>query len=121
MNKSILLLSKICEETQVLIDVLEAANFGYFCRKVHTLDEAGVVLKTNPVDIFLVDKEYPDTALYGKLKKIRMNCPQLRIILLADQVSPQEMIKAQEHFIECFCPMREDFLTLINTIEQVIS
>lgn len=121
MKKFILLLSKGHEEIQTLVDVLEAANFGYTCRNAQELDEAVAVLKTAPVDIFLVDKEYPDPALYSRLRKLRLSYPHLRVILLADQVSADEMAKAQEHFIECFCPIREDYLTLINTIEQVIS
>lgn len=105
----------------MLVDVLTAAQFGYTCQPVQSFEDSMNLLKTKSFDIFLVDKEYPEEGLYRKLKKIKVKCPSLRILLLADEVSPKELMMAQEHFIEGFCPLRDDYTTLINTIEGVIS
>lgn len=121
MGKLIAMLSLIPAEIQMMKDVLEGAGFGYQCRIVSSFDDVARLMATETLDILLADKDYPDEALYRKIRKVRINAPRLRVIMLADQVTPQELGKATEHFIEAFCQKNDDFLTLINTIEQVIT
>lgn len=120
MNKIILILSESPAEIQLLTDVLEAADFGYECRIIQQMNDLNERLKIQAVDVLLVDKDFPDPGLYRKIKRMKIYYPSMRVIMLADQVMPHEMMKAQEHFIEGFCQKGEDYLTLINTIEQVI-
>lgn len=120
MNKLILILSDSPAEIQLLMDVLEAADFGYECRIIQHIDALSERLKKQAIDILLVDKDFPDPGLYRKIKRMKTNYPSMRVIMLADQVMPHELMKAQEHFIEGFCQKGDDYLTLINTIEQVI-
>jgi len=120
MRKLIFILSESLGEIQLLMDVLEAADFGYECRVIQFIDEVTERLKIQTADILLVDKDFPDPGLYRKIRRLKINYPSMRVIMLADQVMPHELMKAQEHFIEGFCQKGDDYLTLINTIEQVI-
>jgi hypothetical protein len=97
-----------------------SSDFGYECRIIQQMDDYNERLKIQAIDILLVDKDFPDPGLYRKIKRMKTNYPSMRVIMLADQVMPHELMKAQEHFIEGFCQKGDDYLTLINTIEQVI-
>ncbi|MCA9398317.1 MAG: response regulator [Candidatus Omnitrophica bacterium] len=120
MNSRILIVDAQKEQAQLLKDILESADFGYQCRLADSLEQVKDRLRAKNIDVMLVDHALPEERLYEKLQRLKLKNRAVRMIMLADEISPEEAVKARDHFMEGFCSKSEDYPALINTIEQVI-
>lgn len=100
--------------------VLDAAGFGYRCRIAAAVEEIADLLAGEKADIILIDKALADPRALRSLQKLKQTTRDLRIYVLAQEMTLVEYQRVQEYFMDGFCQKEDDYPTLISTIEQAI-
>lgn len=120
MNNSIIILDPSPGDAAHLKTVLEAAGFGYRCRIAAEADDIFGLLASERADIVLLDKALADHRTLRCLQKIKQAQREIRIYVLARDLTPQEYRRVQEYFVDGICQKEDDYPAMISTIEQAI-
>ncbi len=120
MNNRILIIEKDKEAARLRKDILEFSDFNYHCYISDSMLKVGSILQNKSITTLLVDKDLEDSNFYRDIKKFKTSFPHMRIILMAKTISPEEALKAREHYVDEFCEKNDDYPSLINAIEEVI-
>lgn len=107
------------EQAMLTKDVLESADFGYHCMHLEDISEWKNKLSAKAYRTLLIRKDYPNDSVLRTVKQIKLAHRQMRIIMLAEDLDEQTVLKARESYVDEFC-LQDDYAGLINSIEGVI-
>ena len=86
---------------------------------VHDLDDASAVLRTTPVDVFLLDVVFGKDRQLGRLAEIRQLAPATSVVLLSGHIDAELVAAARAARVHAICDKRLPVAEIIRLLDQV--
>jgi len=86
---------------------------------VHTLDDASAVLRTTPVDVFLLDVVFGKDRQLGRLAEFRKLAPATSMVLLSGRVDAELVSAARAAGVQAIGDKRQPVAEIMRLLDRV--